>query len=140
MTSLPALFIQFALAGVLLTWLTIRADRARSVVITFLQHFTGVWFIFSGLVKAVDPIGTAYKMEDYFVQFEDTFAGLNNIFSSLAPLFPALLKSANGFSILMIALEIVLGIMLIIGWKRKLTAWLFFLIVLFFTFLTGFTF
>ena len=38
----------------------------RSSRMTFLQHFTGVLFIISGLVKAVDPMGTAFKMEQYF--------------------------------------------------------------------------
>ncbi|HMX41958.1 MAG TPA: DoxX family protein, partial [Saprospiraceae bacterium] len=101
--------------------------------------FCGVWFIFSGLGKAVDPLGTAYKMEDYFVQFQATFEGLNNAFAGLAPLFPWLTGYANGFSIFMIVLEIVLGVMLIVGFQRRLTAWLFFLIVVFFTVLTGFT-
>ncbi len=40
----------------------------------------------------------------------------------------------------MIVLDIALGVMLTLGWRRKLTAWLFFLIVVFFTLLTGFTF
>ena len=111
----------------------------KSILWSFLQHFCGVWFTFSGLVKAVDPIGTAYKMEDYFAAFEPTFAGLNNVFAGIAPLFPWLSKYAEGFSIFMIVLEIALGVMLIVGFKRRLTAWLFFLVVFFFTVLTGFT-
>jgi uncharacterized membrane protein YphA (DoxX/SURF4 family) len=139
MTSLSSLLLQFAVVGALLTAWTVWQKKHKHVLWTFLQHFTGVWFVFSGLVKAVDPIGTAYKMEDYFNAFEQTFEGLNNVFKGLAPMFPALIKYANGFSITMIVLEIVLGVMLIVGAKRKLTAWLFFGIVLFFTFLTGFT-
>ena len=139
MTSLPNLILMFAVTGALFTWLTYRAGKANNLLWSFLQHFTGVWFVFSGLVKAVDPIGTAYKMEDYFVAFQDTFAGLNNVFGGLAPLFPLLAKSSTDFSITMIVLEIVLGIMLIIGFSRKLTSLLFFLIVFFFTVLTGFT-
>lgn len=140
MTSLPNLILMFAVCGALFTWLTYRAGKVNNLLWSFLQHFTGVWFVFSGLVKAVDPIGTAYKMEDYFVAFQDTFAGLNNVFSGLAPLFPWLAKSSTGFSITMVVFEIVLGIMLITGFARKFTAWLFFLIVFFFTVLTGFTF
>ncbi len=138
MTSLPTLLITFAVIGGVLTLLTRR--QSNNLLMSFLQYFCGVWFIFSGLVKAVDPIGTAYKMEDYFVQFESTFAGLQNFFNGLAPLFPALSKQSTGFSIFMVTLEIVLGAMLMIGYRRKLTAWLFFLIVVFFTLLTGFTF
>jgi uncharacterized membrane protein YphA (DoxX/SURF4 family) len=139
MTSLPNLLLSFALIGAVLTFLTFRAGRTTNILMSFLQHFTGVWFVFSGLVKAVDPIGTAYKMEDYFVQFESTMSGLNNAFSGLAPLFPYLMQFGNGFSIFMIVLEIALGVMLIVGYLPRLTAWLFFLIVVFFTFLTGFT-
>ena len=139
MTSLPTLLISFAIVGALLTVWTVRANKHKSVLWTFLQHFCGVWFIFSGLVKAVDPIGTAYKMEDYFAAFEPTFASLNNMSAGIAPLFPWLAKYSESFSIIMITLEIVLGIMLIAGFQRKLTAWLFFLVVFFFTVLTGFT-
>jgi uncharacterized membrane protein YphA (DoxX/SURF4 family) len=139
MTSLTSLLIQFAIAGALLTAITVWAKKHQHIFYTFLQHFVGVWFVFSGLVKAVDPIGTAYKMEDYFGAFETTFAGLTNMFQGLAPLFPWLAKHSTGFSIGMVILEIVLGIALIIGWRRKLTAWLFFLLMVVFTLLTGFT-
>lgn len=139
MTSLPNLLISFAIVGAILTAWTVWKKEHKSVLWTFLQHFCGVWFIFSGLVKAVDPIGTAYKMEDYFAAFEPTFADLNNIFAGIAPLFPWLAKSSEGFSIFMIVLEIALGVMLMVGFKRRLTAWLFFLVVFFFTALTGFT-
>lgn len=139
MTTLPVLLISFAIAGALMTVWTVRTKQTKSTVWTFLQHFCGVWFIFSGLVKAVDPIGTAYKMEDYFAAFEPTFAGLNNVFAGIAPLFPWLAKYSEGVSIFMIVFEIALGAMLIVGYKRKWTAWLFFLIVFFFTVLTGFT-
>ena len=137
MTSLPNLLITFAIIGAVLTLLT--RSSSKQLLTSFLQYFTGVWFIFSGVVKAVDPIGTAYKMEDYFVQFESTFDGLQNFWKGLAPMFPALSKQSDGFAIFMVVLEIVLGFMLILGWKRKFTAWLFFATVVFFTLLTGFT-
>ncbi|MBK6930992.1 MAG: hypothetical protein IPH12_08995 [Saprospirales bacterium] len=139
MTSLPTLLLFFAVAGLILTILTRMAQKTKNTFLSFLQHFCGVWFFFSGVVKAIDPIGTAYKMEDYFVQFEATFAGLQNVFSSLAPVFPALATYSTGFSTGMIVLEIALGIMLILGYTRRTTAWLFTIIVVFFTILTGFT-
>jgi uncharacterized membrane protein YphA (DoxX/SURF4 family) len=138
-TSLSTLLIMFAAIGMILTIATYMAKKSKNVFWTFLQHFCGVWFIFSGIVKAIDPIGTGYKMEDYFVQFESTFAGLTNFFAKLAPMFPVLSKYSIGFSIFMVVLEIALGLMLIIGYSRKWTAWLFFGIVFFFTVLTGFT-
>ncbi|HOY04277.1 MAG TPA: hypothetical protein PLO67_02680 [Saprospiraceae bacterium] len=139
MTSLPVLLVIFAIIGAIFTYFTVRAGRTTNKFWTFLQHFCGVWFIFSGLVKAVDPIGTAYKMLDYFAAFEQTFSGLNNMFAGMAPLFPWMAQYVNGFSIVMIVLEIALGAMLIVGYSRKWTAWLFFGLVFFFTLLTGFT-
>ena len=48
--------------------------RHKSWIMTFLQNFVGVLFIISGYVKAIDPLGTAYKMEQYFAEFQTTFA------------------------------------------------------------------
>ena len=41
-------------------------NRPPNILITFLQDFVGCFFIFSGFVKAVDPLGTSYKMREYF--------------------------------------------------------------------------
>lgn len=109
----------------------------KSWLMTFLQNFCGVFFIFSGFVKAIDPVGTGYKMEQYFGEFESTFA--DTWFSFVAPIFPFLSKYAIGFSVGMIVFEIVLGIMLIMGAKSKFTSWAFLILVAFFTVLTGFT-
>ncbi len=111
--------------------------RPMNLLMSLFQNFCGVLFLFSGWVKAVDPLGTAYKMEQYFAEFESTFAATWMNF--LAPLFPFLSKYAIGFSVAMIVLEIILGLMLIMGMRAKFTAWAFFLLVAFFTFLTGFT-
>ncbi|MBK8699931.1 MAG: DoxX family protein [Saprospiraceae bacterium] len=112
--------------------------RQKSYLMTFLQSFCGILFIFSGWVKAIDPMGTAFKMEQYFGEFEATFS--QTMFSFLSPVFPALASVSILFSVTMIVFEIVLGIMLLLGYKPKLSAWLFFGLVAFFTVLTGFTF
>ncbi|MDX1941502.1 MAG: hypothetical protein SFU99_13170 [Saprospiraceae bacterium] len=109
----------------------------KNWLLTFLQNFCGSLFIFSGGVKAIDPLGTAYKMEQYFAEFEKTFEG--TWFSFLAPLFPRLSEIAPTFSTIMIVLEVVVGLALILGARNKLTSWVFLIIVAFFTFLTGFT-
>ena len=136
--TIGILVLYVAIAALLLTlWMGFGSSRINNWVLSFLQNFCGALFIFSGWVKAIDPLGTAYKLEQYFAEFEATFSG--TWFSFLAPVFPWLSSYAVAFSVFMIVFEIALGIMLLIGSARKFTAWAFLLLVVFFTFLTGFT-
>ncbi|HMP31507.1 MAG TPA: hypothetical protein PKD85_18035, partial [Saprospiraceae bacterium] len=59
--------------------------------------------------------------------------------SGISSIFPVLTEYSVAFSVFMIVFEILLEVMLLFGSLPKLTAWLFMLLVLFFTFLTGFT-
>jgi uncharacterized membrane protein YphA (DoxX/SURF4 family) len=111
--------------------------NVKNIGITYVQNFAGALFVFSGWVKAIDPLGTAYKMEQYFAEFESTFAG--TWFDFLAPLFPKMAEYAIAFSVFTIIFEIILGIFLLIGNRIAFTVWAFFSMMLFFTFLTGFT-
>lgn len=126
-----------AIAFILTLAVGVLFRRHHSWLMTFLQNFTGVLFIFSGYVKAIDPLGTAYKMEQYFAEFEGTFE--HTLFSFMAPAFPWLANFSVVFAILMIVFEIVLGVMLLLGSQTKFTSWAFLILVAFFTFLTGFT-
>jgi len=83
----------------------------------------GLLFIFSGLVKANDPHGLSYKMQEFFELW-----GMSQ-FDSLTLMF----------SVLMNAFEIIAGFALLLGWRIKLFSWLLLLLILFFTFLTGYT-
>lgn len=112
-------------------------DRIKNLPISFLQNYVGVLFLVSGAVKAVDPLGTAYKMEQYFAEFEATFSGTWLDF--MAGLFPKLAEVSISFSVVMIVFELVLAIMLILGTRLKTTSISFLLLVVFFTILTGFT-
>lgn len=80
----------------------------------------GLVFIFSGFVKGVDPLGFAYKLEDYFVAFNWEF------FIPLA-LF---------LSILLCTVEFIIGVMLLLNLRMKLTSWLLLFMMVFFTILT----
>ena len=99
-------------------------------IVTISRVVVGTLFIFSGMVKAIDPLGLAYKMQEFFEvwaadgYFKSLMGWLNNY--------------AVGFAIFMITLEVVLGVALLVGWQKKLTSWLLFLLTLFFTFLTAF--
>ena len=76
--------------------------------ISFMQFFVGLLFLFSGAVKIVDPLGTAYKMEEYFSHFHSTFADAHLGF--IAWIFPVLKSYSVFFSLVMIVFEIVLAI------------------------------
>ncbi len=136
--NLTTVFIGVAIAAAVLTLLVGFVKKGhKSWLLTFLQNFAGVFFIFSGMVKAVDPLGTAYKLEQYFAEFESTFEG--TWFSFISPIFPFFNDYAVQLSVFVIIVEIVVGLMLVMGMKTKFTSWAFLAMVGFFTFLTGFT-
>jgi len=82
----------------------------------------GILFIFSGLIKANDPLGLSYKMQEFFEVWN----------------MPALDAYTLGFSIVMIVFEILAGVAVILGWRMRLFAWLLLLLIIFFSFLTGY--
>jgi|TARA_B110000238_G_scaffold201193_1_gene255935 uncharacterized membrane protein YphA (DoxX/SURF4 family) len=85
----------------------------------------GVLFIFSGFVKLVDPIGSQYKFQEYFSE------GVLNM--------EFLIPYALPFAILLILAETLLGVMLLIGYKPKITLSSLFVITLIFLFLTWYS-
>ena len=91
-----------------------------SVWIWIARILVGLLFIFSGLIKANDPLGFSYKLEEYFEVFHITF--LNNLALSMA--------------IVLCALEMILGFALLIGVRARQVAWGLLLLIIFFAFLT----
>jgi hypothetical protein len=63
------------LSGVIYSMRDNENVRFHNLPLSFLQNFVGVLFLFSGAVKAIDPLGTAFKMEQYFAEFENMFNG-----------------------------------------------------------------
>ena len=100
------------------------------VFVTAARILTGLLFIFSGLVKAIDPKGLAFKMQEFF----EAWSG--------SGFMPGLMKTfdeyALTFSIIMITLEVIVGVALLIGWKKKITITVLLLLMIFFTFLTSY--
>ena len=84
-----------------------------------------ITFIFSGFVKLVDPLGSAYKFEEYF--------GADVL--NLEFLSPYALQ----FSVLLILAEIMLGVMLLLGFKVKFTVISLLAMTLLFLFLTWYS-
>lgn len=121
--TLYNLFAIMGAAALLLTIVRYFIEKPLSVPVSFIQNFIGLFFMFSGFVKAVDPMGTAYKIEEYFTEFGMGF----------------LQHYTLAISVTTIVLEFVLGIMLLLGYMKSITASLLLVLILFFTFLTGYT-
>ena len=100
------------------------------LTVTIARYITGLLFIFSGLVKAIDPLGLAYKMQEFFEAWAN--AGF------IKGLMETMGEQALAFSIGMITLEVVVGMAIILGWQKKIMSWILFLLILFFTFLTSY--
>ena len=82
----------------------------------------GVLFIFSGVIKLNDPVGFSYKLDEYFAP------DVLNL--------PFLQPMALEFAIFIVILEVLLGLALLLGYWKKITIWLLFGMIVFFTFLT----
>lgn len=93
------------------------------VIATISRILVGLLFIFSGFVKANDPLGFSYKLEEYYHVF-----GLDFLVSSA--LFQAMF---------ICVLEIILGFAVLIGTRMKVTSSLIMAMIIFFSLLTGYT-
>ncbi len=127
----PPCFSKTTLAVLLLVLLLIINFSGPISKIKLLTHvarfLTGGLFVFSGFIKANDPLGFSYKLEEYFEVFKaDTGLAFFEYFA----------HASLPLAIIICASEIILGIMLLIGYKRELTLWLLFAQIAFFTFLT----
>jgi uncharacterized membrane protein YphA (DoxX/SURF4 family) len=94
-------------------------------LILFARLFVGSLFIVSGLIKANDPLGFSYKLEEYFAE-----SALNLPFLEPLALFLAALACIA---------EIVLGFAVLFGGRMKLTTGALLLLTLFFGWLTMYT-
>lgn len=94
----------------------------KIVLISSLKWLFGTFFIFSGLIKANDPVGLSYKMMEFYAAFHlDQWTAY-----------------ALHFSVTIISLEIVLGIALIYGFFPRITTRMLLGLNAFFLFLTGY--
>ncbi|MCH7403076.1 BT_3928 family protein [Belliella kenyensis] len=98
----------------------------KDLLLRLIRLLVGGLFIFSGLIKVNDPVGTAIKLEEYFDVFSYDIAGFFEMFKPWA----------LEIGVVMVVAEVVLGVMLIVGFKLRFTVWALGLMILFFTFLT----
>ena len=94
----------------------------KNAVTQFSRIFVGILFIISGLIKLNDPVGFSYKLAEYFSE----------------PVFnmPIFVPLSLALALFLVILEVVLGIMLLIGYKTKFTIWSLLILIVLFTFLT----
>lgn len=97
-----------------------RKTSATDILLWFSRIFVGLLFIFSGLIKANDPMGFGYKLQEYFLVFN--LESLNDYTTWIA--------------IVICGFEIILGTFLLLGLYGRSVARGLLLLIIFFTFLT----
>lgn len=80
-------------------------NRFVKIITELSRIIVGATFLFSGFVKAVDPLGFTYKIQDYLISF------------NLVELFPLALPTA----IVLVVVEFLIGVFLLLGIYRKPT-------------------
>ncbi len=97
-------------------------SKVAHIIGAISRTLLGLTFLFSGFVKAVDPLGTTYKIEDYLHAFGGFFTQLDVL------AFPA--------AVALIAFEFLLGFCLLLNIRTSVTSWLSLVMMLFMTPLT----
>ncbi len=97
-------------------------NRIAHIIGAVARTLLGITFLFSGFVKAIDPLGTTYKIEDYLHAFGGFFTQLDAL--------------AGTAAIALIAFEFLLGFCLLFNIRTRLTSWLALLMMVFMTPLT----
>ena len=95
-------------------------------IYTLSRYLVGLLFIFSGLIKINDPVGTQIKLQEYFEVFSADFGSVFEIFIPYALLL----------SVFLCTLEVVIGVALLMNYKIKIVSKITLGLILFFTFLT----
>ena len=85
-------------------------NKTKHIIGSTARTLLAVTFLFSGFVKAVDPLGTVYKIEDYLKAF-------GGAFTDLLPL-------AGAAAVCLILVEWLLGVCMIANVRTQVTSWL----------------
>jgi uncharacterized membrane protein YphA (DoxX/SURF4 family) len=99
------------------------------VLVNILRLLVALLFIVSGLIKVNDITGFAYKLEEYFYVFEARFL----------PAFRLLVPYALPIGATLTVLEVLLGFLLLLGIGRGFTTFMLLVLIVFFTWLTGYS-
>lgn len=93
------------------------SSKAEGWVLKISRLAVGLLFVYSGFVKGVDPLGTQFRIEDYFYAYGTLWA----------------LPYALILSVFLNAFEFSMGALLLLKLKTKYVAWLTLLLMIFFT-------
>lgn len=85
-----------------------KVDTLKTILLQVSRYLFGAVFIFSGFVKAIDPLGSTYKFQDYFQAFGSFFTYLDS--------------AAFPLAIALSTLELLIGLNLIFSIHIKRTA------------------
>ncbi len=99
-------------------------NQIKNIVNHVLRFLFGGVFIFSGFVKAVDPMGTAYKIEEYMGVF-----GFDWLLSAIPSIHII-------FSVLLCCVEFLIGVTVLLHIYNKVNKWVATAFMLFFTITT----
>ncbi len=106
-----------------------KAYKKKLIPIYVVRILLGLLFLFSGFVKINDPIGFSYKLDEYFHVFDSSFGLPYSVFG------PWSLNLAFFIGIF----ETILAINLIFGFAPAFTTTSLLIMIIFFTFLTGYS-
>ncbi len=81
----------------------------KRIILLLSRLIFGCVFVFSGFVKAIDPLGFTYKMEDYL--------------QAMGPFMEQFSSLAFAGAIILSAVELLVGINFILGVRIKETSW-----------------
>lgn len=84
--------------------------KSKHIIGSCARTLLALTFLFSGFVKAIDPLGTVYKIEDYLKAF-------GGFFTELLPL-------AEVAAIALISAELILGVCMLFNVRTQWTGWL----------------
>lgn len=143
------------------------------IILGVCRVIVGTLFVISGLIKANDPHGFAYKLDEYFTVFSNDLVTVKKeipaeldqsiksspcfskleikkeytteripdeklgfVKKTLIRLFDWFAQNALLLAVIICIVEIVLGLFTVMGFRMHLVAWILFLMIIFFTFLT----
>jgi uncharacterized membrane protein YphA (DoxX/SURF4 family) len=134
--SLPLKIIGFSLLTFSTTGILI--FRGRLMMSHVSRAIVGTLFIVSGILKINDPVGFSYKLTEYFNEGALSYS-IKTIFHVSTFSLEFLIPHAVSIAFIIALLELVIGVLLLLGGLAKTVSYVLLFLMCFFTFLTWHT-